>query len=464
MKVEKKIVILFINISFILNVNAQHFSSLQNGVHSSEVRCMFTDTVADLLYVSGHFLNAGGVSTHNIASWNGTNWDSLGAGLNHSNNWIAYALAMCRYNNELCIGGGFIQAGLVNTHSMARWDGNTWYSFPSEPLGGVIDMIVFNGELYIGGQFDSVGSLPVNGLAKWNGTSWSDAAFPNYQIGNSTNPVYCMAEYQGNLYVAGNFGASSTHSRIAYWDGTLWQAMPNGGIIGGADWVSDMVVYNNELYVAGYFHIAEGNIGDNIQKWNGITWSAVGGGTGGPNGQIAKLLVYHNKLYAMGVFQTAGGIPADRIATWDGTNWCSLGSTFDNTIGSGAVYHDSLYIGGGFWTIDSDSMYYISKWIGGDYTANCTTVGINEETNTEEISIYPNPASKELGIRNYELGIKQVKIYNMLGEEVNSHWSLVNSKSVTIDVSGLASGMYFVEVYFDKLSNRGAVRKKFVKE
>jgi len=94
---------------------------------------------------------------------------------------------------------------------------------------------------------------------------------------------------------------------------------------------------------------------------------------------------------------------------------------------------------------------------------DCTN-GVNEETNKDGISVYPNPARSELGITNYELGIKEVKIYNVMGEEVISHLLLVNSNSVTLDVSGLAKGMYFVEVYFDKLSNRGAVRKKFVKE
>ena len=94
----------------------------------------------------------------------------------------------------------------------------------------------------------------------------------------------------------------------------------------------------------------------------------------------------------------------------------------------------------------------------------CDPDGVEEETNENGVSIFPNPARSELGITNYEVGMQEVKVINVMGEEVISHWSLVNSNSVTLDVSGLEKGMYFVEVYFDKLSNRGAVRKKFVKE
>ncbi len=91
----------------------------------------------------------------------------------------------------------------------------------------------------------------------------------------------------------------------------------------------------------------------------------------------------------------------------------------------------------------------------------CILLGVEEINNeVEEINIYPNPCTSQLGIRIDELGIKGIRILNILGEVVISDWSLVNSKSAGIDVGNLAKGLYFVEVKTEK----GIKRKKFVKE
>jgi Secretion system C-terminal sorting domain len=60
--------------------------------------------------------------------------------------------------------------------------------------------------------------------------------------------------------------------------------------------------------------------------------------------------------------------------------------------------------------------------------------------------------------------MKEIKIVNVLGEEILKQ--VQNDKNATIDVSGLAKGIYFVEVYFDSSTSspQGQVlRRKFVK-
>ncbi len=59
--------------------------------------------------------------------------------------------------------------------------------------------------------------------------------------------------------------------------------------------------------------------------------------------------------------------------------------------------------------------------------------------NDEIVKIYPNPANDHLSISNSE-NISSVKIVNQFGEEVINK-GLLNNK---IDVSGLASGIYFL--------------------
>jgi len=84
--------------------------------------------------------------------------------------------------------------------------------------------------------------------------------------------------------------------------------------------------------------------------------------------------------------------------------------------------------------------------------------GVEEVSDDRGVKVWPNPCEGELRIRNYELGIKEVRMYDVLGNEILKQ--VQNDKSATIDVSGLAKGMYFVEVKTEK----GIVRRKVVKE
>jgi len=85
------------------------------------------------------------------------------------------------------------------------------------------------------------------------------------------------------------------------------------------------------------------------------------------------------------------------------------------------------------------------------------TVGIGNKPDMAHLNVYPNPTNSELRISNYELREDAViEIYDVVGKKqeiiINCQLSIVNS----IDVSCLASGMYFLKV------NNKVV--KFVKE
>jgi hypothetical protein len=59
------------------------------------------------LIVGGGFPTAGGFVVNNIASFNGTQWDSLGTGTNGT------VTAMAVHNNELFVAGSFDTVGGV---------------------------------------------------------------------------------------------------------------------------------------------------------------------------------------------------------------------------------------------------------------------------------------------------------------------------------------------------------------
>jgi hypothetical protein len=97
-----------------------------------------------------------------------------------------------------------------------------------------------------------------------------------------------------------------------------------------------------------------------------------------------------------------------------------------------------------------------------------TEVGSNEEQSS--FMVFPNPATTELRIKNSELKIKKIEIYSILGEKVYSQQpktgntdasvSIFDPKPVTVNVSGLPSGLYFVKV----LTENGFAAGKFVKQ
>jgi hypothetical protein len=87
-----------------------------------------------------------------------------------------------------------------------------------------------------------------------------------------------------------------------------------------------------------------------------------------------------------------------------------------------------------------------------------TVVGMEEITETS-ISIFPNPAITELRIKNEELKIERIEIYDVFGKKLFSQISGLTSQ-ISIDVSHLPPGIYFVTI---TNSEQQKFTKKFVK-
>jgi len=130
------------------------------------------------------------------------------------------------------------------------------------------------------------------------------------------------------------------------------------------------------LYAGGAFTNAGGVPETSyIARWNGSTWSTVGGGL---SGVVFALTTFDDgngpALYAGGTFEFAGGVLARGIAKWDGSSWSALGSGLqDGTVAAMAVYDDgggpALYIGGGLTKAGPVPVNNIAKWDGTSWSA-----------------------------------------------------------------------------------------------
>lgn len=413
----------------------QIFTNLGSGI-SGEVKATYYDSVTNYLYAGGLFQSLGsGQPILNIARWDGNTWDSLDTGVQGA------VRSIISYNGELYVGGQIVKFGNVFTNGVAKWDGNQWQSIVSitdnGQFGKVFDLAVLNNELYIAGEFDNLNGMPANGVAKFDGQTWN--TFPTI---DQNGVAYCVALYNGELYVGGDFNAGSGLNDIVKWNGLSWVTV-GGGFSGSNTAVNDLIVYNGELYVGGWFKTTYGDPGNHIVSWNGTGWNSLQGGT--QPGNVTCMHIFKNELYIGGQLSSAGTIPVDYISKWNGTNWLNTGGNFDNTVLSFTSSPNELFIGGGFWTVNSVTVNRIAKY--------SPVVGYEEIQNVRnEISIYPNPST---GIFNLQvISNKNATIVSdLLIHDINgrllSNKHIINRESYTIDISNETPGVYFLKFNVD---------------
>jgi hypothetical protein len=246
----------------------------------------------------------------------------------------------------------------------------------------------------------------------------------------------------GNCYNAIGGGINRD---IARFNGTSWTQV-GLGLFGGDSNITDMIVYNGELYVCGYFRLSAGNAGNKIMRWDGLTWNDVGEGLCSATSILEDMMVHDGKLFVVGVFDCIGnGVPARNIATWDGERWCSFGnSTFDNKISGIAEYKGEIYIGGGFTKVDDQPCSYFAKYIGDHSNDTCSApVSAAPEPDKNGFKLSPNPSSDLLEIQA-PAPIESVWIYDAMGRAVLQPG--VFGLRTSVSVGDLPAGLYFVSV------------------
>ncbi|MCL2434813.1 MAG: S8 family peptidase [Lentimicrobiaceae bacterium] len=82
------------------------------------------------------------------------------------------------------------------------------------------------------------------------------------------------------------------------------------------------------------------------------------------------------------------------------------------------------------------------------------------EKQISSVSVYPNPTMGELRIRNEELGIKSIEIFDVLGRKRSSNHLIISSSHHLINISHLNSGIYFFKITSDRSSEMIKVIKQ----
>ncbi len=320
-------------------------------------------------FVGGRFTTCGNVFSRNVARFDpGTgSWSALISPI--TNGVGGEVRSLYFWSNNLYVAGrigfGLTDAGTNIGRNVVRWDGSAWHAMGSG-LGDYANAVaVINGVVYVGGSFNFVDQNGqfIEAIARWNGTAW--LALDSAGASRLDREVTAITEFNGQLVVAGYFGtggegaASVNVFRIARWSGSQWLPLGNSGGNGLSNWVSSMVEWQGSLYVGGNFTTA--NVGGGTQqvaasyiaRWDGSSWSALGAGV---DARVLSVLGLDDKLFVGGKFSTAGGAPAERLASWNGVTWQAVAgsmvgnNSFDNisTVAALARGEAGLLIGGDF--------------------------------------------------------------------------------------------------------------------
>ncbi|HEX2838479.1 MAG TPA: hypothetical protein VHN77_10160 [Phycisphaerales bacterium] len=231
------------------------------------------------LVVGGVFNRVDGVTTVNIAGWDGARWHAIGAGLGASP-LSEPVMSLAVWNGQLIAGGRFTRSGTgPSLNCIARWDGTLWQpmatGFTSGSPTTVAALAVHANELYAAGSFRP-GPIPGQyNVARWNGTQW----LPVFQgLGQSVTslsethaPVTSLLSHSGSLYAAGSFLLSGAPGRdvAVLVPGQGWSAVGAG--------VGPAAIYQLQSDGAGLLAVGRmtmnGQVMGNVGRWDGTAWT-----------------------------------------------------------------------------------------------------------------------------------------------------------------------------------------------
>ncbi|MFA6045936.1 MAG: hypothetical protein WC718_13220 [Phycisphaerales bacterium] len=418
-------------LSHIARWNGVTWQPLGTGVTdpSSDATIWCMTEMPDGLYVGGVFNSIGGMAASNIARWDGAAWHAVGSGLDGEVD------DLLEFQGELYAAGLFAHSGAVAIAGVGHWHGSAWagsgtaagttanalevYQGRLHALLKTLDsngqpvvflsdlessgwqsiltdqgakaLRAFQGELYLGGYGSPFAVLGApdqtgfsSGLLRWNGTAATPLRCkflspPQDAMGTSSY-VSSFVQYQGMLSISGT-GYAAVNSGLsafeALHDGHNWKPLPGEGATVGD--VTDSLVSQDQLIVAGNFLQFKGLAANNVIAWNGRDWQTLGNGLPGYPAAIAN---WNGRAVIAGRSDVA--VPGQKkyfVVCWNGANWDYIGEGFDNFISCLAVYRGELYAGGDFSTIQNRHGDAIKKWTGTQWqTVGSTTAHVTAPT------------------------------------------------------------------------------------
>ena len=381
--------------------------------------------------------------------------------------------ALAVIGDELYVGGSFTSAGTVPVSFIARWNRVTeeWSSLGEGVNAQVLSFHVADGQLYVGGEFTRAGEGAAHHIARWDPTTeeWTSlGAMPNWvnaivtrndtlyaggygvwkqvnnqwqrvdQLQNDYGRVLALHVYNDQVYVGGYFHVNG----ILGLRGIFRLDESRLELVGAVNgFVYDIETWKGELYIGGGFSTANGVY--SIARLKGNAWERVGDYT--VKGTVYALAVASDGLYIGGLFRSISDLDAPYVARWDGDTWSPLDRGLDWFPRAAAADGEEVYFGGYFRNPVSGQPG-LAHWRG--VPASVQVSGDTRQT--LQLSLIPDRegASGTLVIEGRHTGEDRVGFYGLLGEQIFSTKlsDLVRTGEgrYRLDLSVLPTGSCFV--------------------
>ncbi len=344
----------------------------------SELRTVAALPSGDIV-VGGEFTSIGGVAANRIARWDGAAWHPLGSGVSgtiHASSTIAVADLALLPNGDLVAAGNFTNAGGVAASGVAAWNGVGWYSF----AGGLTSFV---GCVHVEASGDLLATAPAAygapAISRWNGASWSPATQALVGGGRVTTLPGGDVVAAGEFTVTGPGGDTLRH--VARWTGTAWTELASAA----APWFAAALEPgvrglaaepDGTLYGVGPFQVVDGVPLGGVARFDGSAWAAVGSGVGIGSGPLpypyplAALATRDGDLVVGGYITSIDGAPAGHVVRWDGASWSVLGGGVGDTVQAlTELANGDLVVGGAFTTAGGATARRVARWHGAAWHA-----------------------------------------------------------------------------------------------
>ena len=279
------------------------------------------------------------------------------------------------------VAGRFTSIGGAAANRIARWDDGaaTWRALGTGMSSGEVSALAQFDDgggpaLHAAGTFISAGGVTVNCIARWNPGepgSWSSLA--GGVTSDEAARIDALLVHDdgggGALYAGGSFthAGGVAANNIAKWDGANWSAVGDGlnGAVEALITFDDGTGASPALYAGGRF-LFGAKKEYILARWNGLDWSPIIAATG-KDESIRTLAVFDDVagggqvLYAGGVFGSGQRGTPQNIATWDGVNWSPVGNGLNGGVNALAIFDD----GGGlalFAALSDNEGVNIARW------------------------------------------------------------------------------------------------------
>jgi hypothetical protein len=236
--------------------------------------------------------------------------------------------AAINYQGSLVIAGRFTRIGDVKANNIARWDGAAWVPLGTGIEAGTVSCLaVHKGDLVAGGDFWFAGGVEARRVARWNGSAWLPFDWsplqPNSTVVSLASQgdtlVTAQDDWYEYYYPTPPNPAPAWPYLVSLWNGSQWVDLPgaNGGI-------TSFAFFDGALFAGGLFDSLGNTPAQGIARWDGASWSSVGGGLS-PYGAVYAMCVHSANLVVGGVIDSVGSVDVENIATWNGAQWGALG-------------------------------------------------------------------------------------------------------------------------------------------